>query len=69
MGRVVGLVLAFVMVAVGAVWTLQGLGVLEGSPMTGVRLWAILGPAVAGLGVALGIVVLGGGNRRRSVAG
>ena len=40
MGRVVGLVLAFVMVVVGVVWTLQGLGYIEGSAMTGVEFWA-----------------------------
>ena len=58
MGRTVGLVLAAVMVVVGLVWTFQGLGYLKGSPMTGVEFWAVLGPAVAGFGVALGIVAL-----------
>jgi len=43
------------------VWTMQGLGYLEGSPMTGVEIWAILGPIVAGFGVALMLV----GLRRR----
>lgn len=61
MGRVGGLVIAAVLVVVGVVWTLQGLGRLQGSPMTGVHFWAIVGPAVAGLGVALAIVV---GRRR-----
>ncbi|MPV36121.1 hypothetical protein [Georgenia subflava] len=42
-----------VLVTVGAVWTLQGLGVLPGSVMTGVTLWAVLGPVVALVGVAL----------------
>ena len=41
------------MILVGLVWTLQGLGYLEGSPMTGEAMWAIIGPVVAGLGVAL----------------
>jgi hypothetical protein len=41
------------MILVGLVWTLQGLGFLEGSPMTGEATWAIIGPVVAGLGVAL----------------
>jgi hypothetical protein len=41
------------MILVGLVWTLQGLGYLEGSPMTGEATWAIIGPVVAGLGVAL----------------
>ena len=60
MGRTVGLVLSALMVLVGLVWTFQGLGYLKGSPMTGVDLWAVVGPAVAGFGIALGIVVLRG---------
>jgi hypothetical protein len=47
---------------VGLVWTLQGLGYVKGSPMTGVDTWAIVGPLVAGRGVALAIV----GARRGS---
>jgi hypothetical protein len=58
MGRVVALVLAVLMVAVGLLWTFQGLGYIKGSAMTGVDLWAILGPALAGFGVALAIVAL-----------
>ncbi len=51
------------MVAAGAFWTLLGLGVVGDSPTSAEHFWAILGPAVAGLGIALGIVVLTGGNR------
>jgi len=50
------LALGGVLFLVGGVWTLQGLGYLAGSPMTGVATWAIIGPLVAGLGVALAIV-------------
>ena len=32
-----------VMLAAGLVFTFQGLGYLEGSPMTGVQIWAVLG--------------------------
>ena len=60
MGRIVALVLSVLMVIVGVIWTLQGLGRLEGSPMTGVQIWAVLGPAVAGFGVALAIVAMRG---------
>jgi hypothetical protein len=60
MGRIVALALSVLMVVVGVIWTLQGLGHLEGSPMTGVEIWAVLGPAVAGFGVALAIVALRG---------
>jgi hypothetical protein len=49
--------------ASGVVWTLQGLGYLKGSPMTGVSFWAVIGPIVAGLGVALAIVA-GRGSKR-----
>jgi ABC-type proline/glycine betaine transport system permease subunit len=50
--------LALGMVVVGTIWTFQGLGYLEGSAMTGVQTWAVIGPLVAGLGVALLIVVM-----------
>jgi len=51
-----------VLVLVGLVWTAQGIGWLEGSPMTGVALWAVLGPVLAAIGVAL--VVVGSRGRR-----
>jgi hypothetical protein len=54
---------AALMILVGVLWTLQGLGYVGGSSMTGDEKWAIIGPAVAGLGVALAWVVL---SRRRS---
>ena len=54
--RALFLVLGGLLVVVGAVWTFQGLGYLEGSAMTGVDTWAMIGPIVAGLGVALVIV-------------
>jgi hypothetical protein len=57
-GKTVGLVFAVLLFVTGAIWTLQGLGWLKGSPMTGVSAWATLGPIVAGLGLALGIVTL-----------
>ena len=47
-----------IMVIVGLVWTLQGLGYLEGSPMTDQTLWAVLGPLLAGLGVGLIVVAV-----------
>ena len=47
------IVLGALFALVGAVWTFQGLGYLKGSPMTGVDIWAMIGPVVAGLGVAL----------------
>jgi hypothetical protein len=50
-------IVAVAMVVAGAVWTFQGLGYLEGSPMTGVSFWAIAGPVVAGFGLALMLVL------------
>jgi hypothetical protein len=46
----------------GAVWTLQGLNVLGGSAMSGVTLWAVVGPIVA----VIGLVMLAAGLRRKS---
>jgi hypothetical protein len=61
--RRTGLIIIGVLAAAaGALWTLQGLGYVKGSPMTGVSFWAVVGPIVAGLGVALVIV----GARRRT---
>ncbi|MEU7749028.1 hypothetical protein [Nonomuraea sp. NPDC049158] len=40
------LVLGVLLVLMGALWTLQGLGVVGGSVMSGVTLWAIIGPIV-----------------------
>jgi hypothetical protein len=56
MRRTLPITLGVLMLVIGAIWTFQGLGYLKGSPMTGVRTWAILGPIVAGLGVALTLV-------------
>ncbi len=50
------LVLGVVLVLIGGLWTFQGLGYVKNSPMTGVDTWAIIGPIVAGLGVALLVV-------------
>ena len=58
MRKTLPVTLGVLMIVIGGIWTFQGLGYLEGSPMTGVEIWAILGPLVAGLGVALVIVGL-----------
>ena len=54
--RALFIALGAVMVLVGAVWTFQGLGYIQGSAMSDQSLWAILGPLVAGLGVGLIVV-------------
>jgi hypothetical protein len=48
---------------VGIVWTLQGLGYIGGSFMSGATLWAIIGPVVVLAGLA--IVALALRSRRR----
>jgi hypothetical protein len=45
----VGIVLAIA----GAIWALQGFGVIGGSFMSGDSVWAIIGPIVAVAGLAL----------------
>jgi hypothetical protein len=55
--------LGVLMVLVGLIWTLQGLGVLQSSsPMTGVTLWALIGPVVA----FVGVIVVARAARARS---
>jgi hypothetical protein len=41
------------LIAVGLVWTLQGVGILAGSVMSGSTMWAIIGPIVAIVGIYL----------------
>lgn len=53
------------LVLVGVLWTLQGLGYLGGSAMTGVTLWAVLGPVLALVGVVMVAVGLRGGRAAR----
>ena len=62
MNKTLRIVVGAVLVVMGLVFTFQGLGYLGGSAMTGVTLWAILGPIIALVGVVL--IVLG--VRRRS---
>ena len=58
MRKTLPVTLGVLMIVIGAIWTFQGLGYLEGSAMTGVETWAVIGPVVAGLGLALLIVVM-----------
>jgi hypothetical protein len=48
-------------VVLGGLWTLQGLDLVGGSVMSGVTLWAFIGPIVAVAGLVLIVV----GIRRR----
>ena len=53
MSRPVTLVLGGILVVIGLIWFFQGIGVLGGSVMSGVVLWAVIGPIVAIAGVVL----------------
>jgi hypothetical protein len=51
--RTLSLVIGGIAIVAGAVWILQGSGVLPGSFMTGQRMWLIIGIVVAIVGLAL----------------
>ena len=61
MKRPVAVVVGVLLVLVGALWTLQGLGYVGGSAMSGVTLWAVVGPIVVVVGV---LVALWGARRK-----
>lgn len=56
-----GVVLAFV----GVLWALQGFDVIGGSVMSGVTLWAVVGPIVAVVGLVLAVLGLRAARRGR----
>lgn len=41
------LTLGLLALVIGAVWAVQGLGYVEGSVMTGERIWVVAGPVVS----------------------
>jgi hypothetical protein len=51
--RTLSLVIGGIAILAGAVWILQGSGLLPGSFMTGQRMWLIIGIVVAVIGLAL----------------
>ena len=54
--RWVWLIVGVLALGAGVVFTLQGIGILKGSVMTGSQTWAILGPIIALVGVILLVV-------------
>lgn len=52
------------MALLGVVWTLQGLGYIGGSGMSGVTLWAVVGPVVVLVGLAITVVSTRGRGSR-----
>jgi hypothetical protein len=63
--RWVWLVIGVVAIGAGIVWTLQGLNIMGGTVMSGHTMWAIIGPIVAIVGLALVVV---GVSRNRTAA-
>ena len=53
MRRVVLVGTGFLLMLAGVVFTLQGLGILGGSVMSGVTFWAVAGPVIVLAGVVL----------------
>ena len=58
------MVLGLLALVLGAVWTLQGLNVLDDSKMSGVKAFTVIGPVLAVVG--LGLIVVGMRIRNRS---
>src|SRR5690349_6698200 len=65
MRRIVLVVAGLAAVLAGLVWTLQGLGYVGGSFMSGATVWAVIGPLVALAGLALIVVGLRARHRVR----
>jgi len=64
MRQIVLVVIGLVAALAGLVWTLQGLGYVGGSFMSGATVWAVIGPIVAVVGLVL--ITAGLRSRRRA---
>lgn len=63
--KTAALLTAAILIVLGVLFTLQGIGLVGGSVMTGDRTWAVIGPVLAAIGVLLG----GWALRRRTGQG
>jgi hypothetical protein len=63
MRQIVLVVIGAAAAVAGVVWTLQGLGYVGGSFMSGATVWAVIGPLVVLVGLVL--ITLGLRSRRR----
>ncbi len=61
MRRVVLVGVGVLVTLAGVIFTLQGVGVLGGSVMSGVTFWAVAGPVIALAGLAIAAIGLHGG--------
>jgi hypothetical protein len=58
MRRVVLVSVGVLLTLAGVIFTLQGVGVLGGSVMSGVTFWAVAGPVIALAGLILAVIGL-----------
>lgn len=58
MRRVVLVGVGVLITLAGTIFTLQGVGVLGGSSMSGVTFWAVAGPVIAVAGLAIAVIGL-----------
>jgi hypothetical protein len=58
MRRIALVGVGFILMLAGVVFTLQGVGVLGGSVMSGVTFWAVAGPVIAVAGLVLAVIGL-----------
>jgi hypothetical protein len=65
MKRLVLIVIGALVALTGAVWTLQGLGYVSGSFMSGASVWTIIGVVVLLAGLAIVVAALRGRRRVR----
>lgn len=61
MGKILLTIIGVLLVVAGGVWTLQGVGYIKGSFMTGTTTWTVIGPVV----VIIGLAMAATGLRRR----
>ncbi len=60
MAKPLWVVVGVVVVLLGLLWTLQGVGVIDGSSMSNTTTWSIIGPLVLLAGVAITSIGLRG---------
>jgi hypothetical protein len=58
------LALGLLAIVLGALWTVQGLGYIQGSAMTGQRVWVLVGAAVGAVGLVVLAIALAARRRR-----
>lgn len=58
MNKTVLLGLGVVIAVLGAIFALQGFGVIGGSPMSGTTVWSVLGPIIFLVGAAMVLVAV-----------